>query len=282
VNGQGCANISQTAPLQKRGVLLNRLVYLPIRFAFSVAAAVAVVMALAPAALLAQQPATPPAGAPQLPARPVRLPGALPPGAPVSAQPLPGQPSQPQPSQPQPVAVAPQALPAYGENEMIPFIDFPNTDIRQVLEFYEKLTGKKALYDSTVQGNIRVRVTKPVARVEAVRILETVFSLNNFTLIPGPGDIVKVINQGKNVRQFSIPIFSEADQLPAGGQVATFLFKLDYADPAEVKAALDQVIAPTPSVTSIVALPKSQAVLVTEGVGAITWSSAALTSAGSA
>lgn len=161
-------------------------------------------------------------------------------------------------------AVPAQAQPDFRADELIPYIDFPNTDIRQVLEFYEKLTGKKALYDSTVQGNIHVRVTKPVARVEAIRILETVFSLNNFTLIPGAGDIVKVINQSKNVRQFSIPIVSEPNLLPEGNSVVTYLFKLDYADPVEVKGALTELIAQTPSVTNIVALPKSQAVLVTE------------------
>jgi len=150
------------------------------------------------------------------------------------------------------------------QDDSIPFIDFPNTDIRSVLEFYETLTGKKALYDNTVQGNIHVRVTKPVAKVEAIRILETVFSLNNFTLIPGSGDIVKVINTSKNVRQFDIPICSDVGQLPQGNQVVSFLFKLEYADPQEVKTAIDQVIAPTVGITNSVALPKSQAVLVTE------------------
>ncbi|XHR27285.1 MAG: secretin N-terminal domain-containing protein [Chthoniobacteraceae bacterium] len=160
-----------------------------------------------------------------------------------------------------PVALSPSSGVA---EDTIPYIDFPNTDIRSVLEFYETLTGKKALYDNTVQGNIHVRVTKPVAKEEAVRILETVFSLNNFTLIPGSGDIVKVINTSKNVRQFDIPICSEVSQLPPGNQVVSFLFKLEYADPMEVKTAVDQVIAPTPGITNSVALPKSQAVLVTE------------------
>ena len=147
---------------------------------------------------------------------------------------------------------------------MIQSIDFPNTDISEVLGLYEQLTGKKALFDTTVQGKIRVRVLKPVSRLEAIRILETVFALNNFTLIPGPGDIVKVINTSKNARQFNIPILSDVCQLPESNQVVSFLFKLEYADPQDVKTALDQVVAPTPGVTSIVALPKSQAVLVTE------------------
>lgn len=170
-------------------------------------------------------------------------------------------------AQQQPVS-APHRPPVSAD-ATIPFIDFPNTDIRQVLEFYETLTGKKTLYDNTVQGNIHVRVTKPVTRAEAIRILETIFALNNYTLIPGAGDIVRVINQSKNVRQFDIPIFSELDQLPEGRQVVSFLFKLEYADPGEVKTALDQVVAATPSVTNIVPLPKSQAVLVTESADII-------------
>ncbi len=181
-----------------------------------------------------------------------RLPGVTQPASPL------GQAVQPAHS-----AASPSTRPA-ATDDLIPFIDFPNTDIRSVLEFYETLTGKKALYDNTVQGNIHVRVTRPVAKAEAIRILETVFSLNNFTLIPGPGDIVKVINTTKNARQFDIPIFSEVDQLPEGNQVVSFLFKLENADPQEVQAALSQVVFSTPSITNIVPLPKSQAILVTE------------------
>ena len=159
--------------------------------------------------------------------------------------------------------------PTTAGNETIESIDFPNTEISEVLGLYEQLTGKKALYDSTVQGKIRVRVLKPVSRLEAIRILETVFALNGFTLIPGPGDIVKVINSAKNARQFSIPILSDVSQLPESNQVVSFLFKLEYADPQEVQSTLSLVIAPTASVTSIVALPKSQAVLVTESADVI-------------
>lgn len=193
--------------------------------------------------------------APPPPARTIRrLPGATPLG----------QPAQPPVAQPTPLPTTPPPR-AAANDDTIPFIDFPNTDIRQVLEFYETLTGKKALYDNTVQGNIHIRVTQPVAKAEAIRILETVFSLNNFTLIPGSGNIVKVIlNSTKNARQFDIPIFSEVSQLPEGNQVVSFLFKLENADAQEVKTALDQVVAATPAITNIVALPKSQAVLVTE------------------
>lgn len=210
-------------------------------------------MAALSGALVAQESSpTPDLGASlpgtSLPSRPLRSPGA-------TATPA------PQPTL-RPAATRPAPSPA--AEEMIQSLDFPGTEIRDVLAFYETLTGKKVLFDNTVQGKIYVRVLRPISKQEAIRILETAFALNNFTLIPGPGDIVKVINAGKNPRQFNIPILSDVRQLPEGNQVVSFLFKLNYADPLEVKTTLDQVVAPTPNLTSIVALPKSQAVLVTE------------------
>ena len=194
-----------------------------------------------------------------LPARPVRSPGATP-----SLLPTPLPTPTPAPTaRAVPSAAAPTTRSLIAENEVIPLIDYPGTDISEVLGFYEQLTGKKVLYDNTVQGKIRVHVTNVYPR-EAVRILETVFALNGFTLIPGPGDIVKVISANKNPRQFSIPILSDVCQLPENNQVVSFLFKLEYADPADVKNALTEIIANTPNITSIVALPKSQAVLLTE------------------
>ncbi|XHR29309.1 MAG: secretin N-terminal domain-containing protein [Chthoniobacteraceae bacterium] len=177
------------------------------------------------------------------------------------------------PAQSQPVAqpaAAPSAEAAASSEDFVPLsIDFPNTDVRGVFDFYQKITGKRLLYDNTVQGNISIRVGRISNKEEAIRILETAFSLNSFILIPGPGDIVKVIGSSKNVRQFDIPIFSELDQLPTGNQVVSFLFTLNYADPRDIKAALDQVVAATPSITNIVPLQKSQAVLVTENASMI-------------
>ena len=147
-------------------------------------------------------------------------------------------------------------------------MQFPNAPVQDVLKFYEQLTGKKALYDNTVQGNVNIVVTKPVTKREAIRIVETALMLNNFTLVPGPGDIVKVLGASKNPRSSNIPIISEVDEIPDGDQLVSFLFKLEYADPQEVAQTVLQVVAPSPY-TAAIALPKSQAVLVTETAGVL-------------
>ncbi len=153
-----------------------------------------------------------------------------------------------------------------GAEETIPNMQFPNAPVQDVLKFYEQLTGKKALYDNTVQGTVNIVVTKPVTKREAIRIVETALMLNGFTLVPGSGDIVKVLGISKNPRSSNIPIISEVDEIPDGDQLISFLFKLEYAEPQEVAQTVLQVVAPSPY-TAAVALPKSQAVLITETSG---------------
>ena len=167
---------------------------------------------------------------------------------------------RPQPGQPR--------SPEGASGEMIPNIQFPNADVRAVLDFYEKLTGKRPLYDGTVQGQVNIVVTRPVTYEEAVRIIETALLINGFTLVPGPGDIVKVLGPGKNARQFGVPILSDFNALPENDQIVSFLFRLDYADPVEVQQAITPYVAPSPY-TWFLPMPKSQSILITESSGVI-------------
>ena len=195
------------------------------------------------------------------------LPAPLP-GQPVQpVQPTPFQPGQPprsawQPSQPQFTPPAPEST------EPVT-LEYPNADIKFILPLWEKLTGKKALYDSTVQGPCGISVTKPVSPAEAIRIIETAMLLNNFTIVPGPGPtIVRVLGASKSPRQFGPPLYTEVSQLPENDQIVSFLFKLEYADPTEVQQVIAQYVAPSPY-TSVLPMPKAQALLVTENTSVI-------------
>lgn len=158
--------------------------------------------------------------------------------------------------------------PELSSQEMIPNIEFPNADVRAVLDFYERLTGKRPIYDGTVQGQVNIVVTRPVTQEEAVRIIETALLINGFTLVPGPGDIVKVLGPSKNARQFGVPILSDFNLLPENDQVVSFLFRLKYADPLEVQQAIGPYVAPSPY-TWFLPMPKSQSIIITESSGVI-------------
>ncbi len=148
-------------------------------------------------------------------------------------------------------------------------LQYPNSDVLDVLRLYEALTGKKLVMDNTVQGKVNMFIARPIPRDEAINIIQMNLLLNGFSLVPAGGDIVKVIGAGKSPRTAGVPIISDENLIPPGDQVISFLFKLRFADPLELQQVLQQYLSPPQSYTSFLALPKSSAVLVTENSAVI-------------
>jgi general secretion pathway protein D len=150
-------------------------------------------------------------------------------------------------------------------------LQFPNTDVREVLGFYERLTGKRIVIDNQVQGTVNIVVSGDIAPEEAVRIIEINLLLNGITLIPVErSNIVKVVGTGKNPRGAAIPIVSDELLLPVGEQVVTFIAKLNYADPTELQQTLSTFVGQSQGgYTNITALPKAQTLLITENSATI-------------
>lgn len=171
-----------------------------------------------------------------------------------------------------PTPVTPPGAPAIPvmPGSQIPNLYFPNTPVQDVLSYYERLTHKRLVADNTVQGPVNIVVNTPVTPDEAIKIIETNLLLNGYSLIPGEGNIVKVVGLSKNPRSTGVPIYSDMDQITAGERIVTFVFKLQYVDPQEMAQILQggQLIAPS-LYTGIVALPKSQTLLVTENTAVL-------------
>jgi general secretion pathway protein D len=147
-------------------------------------------------------------------------------------------------------------------------LQYPNSDVADVLHLYETLTGKRLVMDNFVQGKVNIFISKPVPRDEAIKIIEMNLLMNGYSLIPAEGDILKVIGTGKNPRGAGVPIISDDSDIPAGDHVISFLFKLRYADPIELQQVLGQYLPPS-TYTSFLALPKSSSILVTENSSVI-------------
>src|ERR1700731_3050976 len=148
-------------------------------------------------------------------------------------------------------------------------LQYPNSDVQDVLHLYEQLTGKKLVMDNFVQGKVNIFITKDVPREEAIKIIEMNLLMNGFSLVPSEGDIVKVLGTQKNPRTTGVPIISDESEIPSGDHVVSFLFKLRYADPTELQQVLSQYLQPVQLYTSILALPKASSVLVTENSSVI-------------
>jgi len=150
-------------------------------------------------------------------------------------------------------------------------LQFPNAEVKGVLEFYERLTRKHLVLDNQVQGTVNIVVPGEISREEAIQIIEINLLLNGFTLVPVErSNIVKVIGVGKNPRSAAIPIISDEMLLPDGEQMVTFIAKLQFLDPAELQQTLTTFIVPNASQsTNLTALPKSRAILITENSATI-------------
>ncbi len=181
-------------------------------------------------------------------------------------------PEQPAPEESRPPAPAPMTTPfskGPGTPDSTVVLQYPNSDVADVLHLYETLTGKKLVMDNFVQGKVNIFISKPVPRDEAIRIIEINLLMNGYSLVPAEGDIVKVIGTGRNPRGTGVPIISDEADIPSGDHVVSFLFKLRYADPVELQQVLGQYLSPPATYTSFLALPKASAILVTENSSVI-------------
>jgi general secretion pathway protein D len=148
-------------------------------------------------------------------------------------------------------------------------LQFPNSDVVDVLHLYEQLTSKKLIMDNFVQGKVNIFISRPVPRDEAIKIIEMNLLMNGYSLVPAGDDIVKVIGTGRSPRNAGIPLLSDEADIPEGEHVISFLFKLRYADPVELQQVLGQYLSPPQSYTSFLALPKSSSILITENSAVI-------------
>src|SRR2546422_3295442 len=194
-------------------------------------------------------------GAPQRPqqVRPVKV-----------ADPPPTEPPASKVANPPPAdAPAPPSAPATVR------LQFPNSDVVDVLHLYEQLTGKKLVMDNFVQGKVNIFIAKDVSRDEAIKIIEMSMALNGISLVPAARDIVDVVGAGQNPRKAPVPIISDPADIPPGNPVVSFLFRLQYADPQELQQVLMAYFQGSSGTINILALPKSSSLLVTQNADII-------------
>jgi type II secretion system protein D len=157
------------------------------------------------------------------------------------------------------------------QGEMVT-LRFPNADVRDVLSQYEILVGKRLVYDNQVQGQVNINVPE-VTKEEAIRIIEITLMMNGYHLVPVDSDpnLIKVTGLARSPRQVAVPVYSDPEPIPDNEQVVMYLVKLTYADPTELAQILQQAMPPSRPeyAPNIVALPKSQLLVLTENTAVI-------------
>ena len=181
------------------------------------------------------------------------------------------KPARPEPSVPKVANPPPEEAPAPAPPNAPAMVrlQFPNSDVVDVLHLYEQLTGKKLVMDNFVQGKVNIFIAKDVSREEAIKIIEMSMSLNGISLVPAGRDLVDVVGAGQNPRKAPVPIVSDLADIPPGNPVISFLFRLQYADPQELQQVLMAYFQGSSGTINILALPKASALLVTQNADII-------------
>lgn len=139
------------------------------------------------------------------------------------------------------VAIPPPPGGASGDDQTVAAgeINFPATDLNQVLQIYAELVNRTVLRPTTLPApTITLRTQTPLTKREAVQALDAVLSLNGITMINVGDKFVKAVPVTQANQEGARFNRMTADQLPELGQYVTHVVQLQYIRPSEIIQAL--------------------------------------------
>lgn len=236
-----------------------------------------------------QEPAPTTDGVPSVPAPATPQPTVPAPAAPIEApvppSAVPGVPPTPASTQENPVipvatpvatpipALPTPPTPEAPKEELVP-LQYMNADVKEVLGHYEKLTKRQLVYNGSQMVGA-ISIFTPAAGIpkdEAIKIIEMTLMTNQVYFVPTEDPkIWRVTNAGLNPKGLGVPFIINEALLPENEQVVMYLMKLEHADPTELAQTINQgILVPSPAgFTTIVPLPKSNSLLITENTAMI-------------
>jgi type II secretion system protein D len=164
-----------------------------------------------------------------------------------------------------------QVPPAMRE-EMVQ-VYFPNSPLADILSHYERFVGKRLIKDANLASpNLSLVVPNKIPKSEAIRLIETLLTLNQIILIPTDDRrAIKVLNvaSGKPPRSQGIPLYTSEESLPKTDAVVSFFMPLKYISPTEAQQTFTQYVQQMNPWGSIIAVTNAQAIVITENTAAI-------------
>jgi general secretion pathway protein D len=144
-------------------------------------------------------------------------------------------------------------------------MQFPHASVLDILSFYEKLTGKRIIRDSNLQGpEISIMVANQIPLGEAVSLIESSLLLNGYTFVPVDSKTVKILGPSRPPRAEGLPLYREESELPANGdKIVSFYKPLKFLSPQEAISILQGVVQLN-AYGSLVAIPNTSALVITD------------------
>jgi len=141
-------------------------------------------------------------------------------------------------------------------------LNFNNAEIDAVARTFASITGRNVVVDPRVKGTMTLVTDRPVSRAAAMGQFVAALRLQGYTLVETEG-LYKVVPEADaklqsarvNVQQ------GEDGRLPAGNQIATQIFKLNFESANNLVPVLRPLISPN---NTINANPGSNSLVITD------------------
>jgi type II secretory pathway component GspD/PulD (secretin) len=127
------------------------------------------------------------------------------------------------------------------DEEVFPpgLIKFQDTDLSQVLDFYQELTGRTVVRPASLPATkVTIRSQTPLTRTEAIQALDTILAMNQITMIPQGAKFIKAVPQAQAPQEGAPFNTNSVNGLSETTRFQTRILKLTNALPREVAPAL--------------------------------------------
>jgi len=165
--------------------------------------------------------------------------------------------------EPAPVAAtvpAPPPLPP-PTKATLDIIEFQNTPVTAVLEYYARLTGRSIISAPNLTATITFRSQTRLTLEEALQALDSVLAMNGITVVPMGEKFLKVV-PSTTAKPEGVPILlPEGRSLPPGDTLVTQIIALKSVEAQEVVGALQPYMH---AYGQLLAFAKSNSVLITD------------------
>ncbi|MBL7685872.1 MAG: type II secretion system secretin GspD [Deltaproteobacteria bacterium] len=138
------------------------------------------------------------------------------------------------------------------------FLNAVDTDIREIIKQISKVTGKNFLIDDKIKGKVTILSEKKMTTEEAYQAFLSALEVLGFTVVSGPGDLVKIIPL-KDALVNPIPIFK--DDSPFTDSFITRLITMKSVSALDIAAAVKPLISKE---GNLFAYPATNTLIVTD------------------
>lgn len=120
--------------------------------------------------------------------------------------------------------------------DLIENFDYPDVDIRDLVDVMSELTGKNFIVDPTVKSKrITIIARSPITVAQAYKAFLSALAVNQITVVKS-GAFLKILN-AKDALKDNIELYSGA-YYPTGDQLITKIIKLKYISAVELEKSL--------------------------------------------